>query len=345
LAIGAARCYSIWASRAATLVPYSDKHAASFPIFRKVAAIFNISLTFAKQSAYTKDEVAKSALISMYEAFFGLNERPFSISPDPRFFYLTSQHREALTNCQYMITNRIGPVYVHGDVGTGKTTIARRLYQQLIDDPKYIVAMIISPNLKSANALLRLIMQEFKVKTEKKYEDSLRNLGAFLQQAASEGQTPVLFIDEAQLLKADMLELIRFLLNYETNTQKLLQIVLFGQNELAYHLESKKELKSRMYRSALASLTRADMEKMIEFRYQIAGGGPLPFATTALDTLFRCSLGLPREVCKLCDMALLRAFARESKEVTEVIIRETAEQLAMHEIAPAPTPEATPAIV
>jgi general secretion pathway protein A len=108
----------------------------------------------------------------MYEAYFQLNERPFSISPDPRFFYLTAQHREALTNCQYMITNRVGPVYVHGDVGTGKTTIARRLYQQLLDDPHYIVAMIISPNLKSSNALLRLIMKEFNVKTGKKYENS-----------------------------------------------------------------------------------------------------------------------------------------------------------------------------
>src|SRR5215468_5064598 len=79
----------------------------------------------------------------MYEAYFNLKERPFSISPDPRFFYLTAQHKEALTNCQYMITNRVGPVYVHGDVGTGKTTIARRLYQQLLDDPHYILAMII----------------------------------------------------------------------------------------------------------------------------------------------------------------------------------------------------------
>ena len=74
----------------------------------------------------------------MYEAYFNLKERPFSISPDPRFFYLTAQHKEALTNCQYMITNRVGPVYVHGDVGTGKTTIARRLYQQLLDDPHYL---------------------------------------------------------------------------------------------------------------------------------------------------------------------------------------------------------------
>lgn len=267
----------------------------------------------------------------MYEVFFNLNERPFSISPDPRFFYLTSQHREALTNCQYMVTNRIGPVYVHGDVGTGKTTIARRLYQQLLDDPKYIVAMIISPNLKSANALLRLIMQEFKVKTEKKYEDSLRNLGEFLQKSATDGKIPVLFIDEAQLLKPDMLELIRFLLNFETNTQKLLQIVLFGQNELATNLENKKELKSRMYRSALASLTRPDMEKMIEFRFQVAGGKNHPFNKEALDEIFRLSFGLPREVCKLCDMALLRAFANQTKDVSAEIIRQTAEQLAIKE--------------
>ena len=176
----------------------------------------------------------------MYEAYFSLKERPFSISPDPRFFYLTSQHKEALTNCQYMITNRVGPVYVHGDVGTGKTTIARRLYQQLLDDPTYILAMIISPNLKSSNALLRLIMKEFNVKTDKKYENSLTLFGEFLQDSAVKGKVPVLFIDEAQLLKPDMLELVRFLLNFETNTQKLLQIVLFGQNELATNLESKK---------------------------------------------------------------------------------------------------------
>jgi len=270
----------------------------------------------------------------MYEAFFNLKERPFSISPDPRFFYLTAQHREALTNCQYMITNRIGPVYVHGDVGTGKTTIARRLYQQFSDDPKYIVAMIISPNLKSANALLRLIMQEFKVKTEKKYEDSLKNFGTFLQEKAVEGKVPVLFIDEAQLLKPDMLELIRFLLNFETNTIKLLQIVLFGQNELAANLESKKELKSRMYRSALSSLTRADTESMIQFRYQVAGGEKHPFKTGALDELFKLSLGLPREVCKLCDMALLRAFANETKEINAEIIKQTAEQLAIKEQEP-----------
>jgi general secretion pathway protein A len=267
----------------------------------------------------------------MYETYFNLKERPFSISPDPRFFYLTAQHKEALTNCQYMITNRVGPVYVHGDVGTGKTTIARRLYQQLFDDPKYIPAMIISPNLKSSNALLRLIMREFNVKTDKKYENSLTLFGEFLQDSAVKGKVPVLFIDEAQLLKPDMLELIRFLLNFETNTQKLLQIVLFGQNELATNLESKKELKSRMYRSALASLNRSDMENMIQFRFQAAGGEKHPFTPDGLDELYKFTLGLPREICKVTDMALLRAMVNQTHEVNAEIVRQTAEQLAVNE--------------
>jgi general secretion pathway protein A len=267
----------------------------------------------------------------MYESYFSLKERPFSISPDPRFFYLTAQHKEALTNCQYMITNRVGPVYVHGDVGTGKTTIARRLYQQLLDDPTYILAMIISPNLKSSNALLRLIMKEFNVKTDKKYENSLTLFGTFLQESAVKGKVPVLFIDEAQLLKPDMLELVRFLLNFETNTQKLLQIVLFGQNELATNLESKKELKSRMYRSALASLNRSDMENMIQFRFQIAGGEKHPFTAEGLDELYKLTLGLPREICKVTDMALLRAMVNNTHEVTADIVRQTAEQLAVNE--------------
>jgi general secretion pathway protein A len=267
----------------------------------------------------------------MYEAYFNLKERPFSISPDPRFFYLTAQHKEALTNCQYMITNRVGPVYVHGDVGTGKTTIARRLYQQLLDDPKYIPAMIISPNLKSSNAILRLIMKEFNVKTDKKYENSLTLFGEFLQDSAVKGKIPVLFIDEAQLLKPDMLELVRFLLNFETNTQKLLQIVLFGQNELATNLESKKELKSRMYRSALASLNRRDMEHMIQFRFQVAGGEKHPFTPDGLDELYKLTLGLPREICKVTDMALLRAMVNQTHEVNAAMVRQTAEQLAFNE--------------
>jgi len=136
---------------------------------------------------------------------------------------------------------------------------------------------------------------------------------------------------KSQLLKPDMLELVRFLLNFETNTQKLLQIVLFGQNELATNLESKKELKSRMYRSALASLNRSDMENMIQFRFQIAGGEKHPFTPDGLDELYKFTLGLPREICKVTDMALLRAMVNDMHEVNADIVRQTAEQLAVNE--------------
>ena len=128
-----------------------------------------------------------------------------------------------------------------------------------------------------------------------------------------------------------MLELVRFLLNFETNTQKLLQIVLFGQNELATNLESKKELKSRMYRSALASLNRSDMENMIQFRFQVAGGEKHPFTPNGLDELYKFTLGLPREICKITDMALLRAMVNQTHEVNAEIVRQTAEQLAVNE--------------
>jgi general secretion pathway protein A len=267
----------------------------------------------------------------MYEAFFNLKEKPFKTSPDPRFFYLTAQHTEALTNCQYMIQERVGPVYVHGDVGTGKTTIARRLMQQLQEDQKYIVAMVIEPNIKSANAFLRLVMKEFGVKTEKKYEDSLENFGNFLNDKDEAGFIPVLLVDEAHLLRPDMLETIRFLLNFETDSHKRLQIILLGQNELSTNIESKKELKSRMYRNALSSLTRDDTEKMIRFRFQVAGGVTHPFTPEAIDAIFRYSLGLPRLVCQLCDMSLLRAYSLQQKEIGADIIKMTSNQLRIDE--------------
>src|SRR3972149_3100438 len=103
----------------------------------------------------------------MYESYFGLKEKPFRISPDPRFLYLAPQHQEVLSKCQYMISNKVGPVYVFGPIGSGKTSIARRIYQDLQDDPSYQVAMLLSPNLKSPNAFLRTIMNEFSVKTER----------------------------------------------------------------------------------------------------------------------------------------------------------------------------------
>src|SRR5262245_10363863 len=108
----------------------------------------------------------------MYESFFGLKERPFRISPDPRFLFLAPQHQEVLAKCQYMISNKVGPVYVFGPIGSGKTSIARRIYQQLADDPQYRAVLLFSPDLKSPNAFLRTFMDEFGVKTERSFDRS-----------------------------------------------------------------------------------------------------------------------------------------------------------------------------
>ena len=124
-----------------------------------------------------------------------------------------------------------------------------------------------------------------------------------------------------------MLRLVHFLLNYETNTEKLLQILLFGQVELLAKIERFPELKSRMFPAALASMTRPDTEKLIAFRWQVAGGNDLPFTEEAMDSIFRRSLGLPREVVKICDMALLKAFSDDSKGIGPGIIDEVAQEL------------------
>ncbi len=263
----------------------------------------------------------------MYQEFFNLNEPPFRTSPDPRFLYLADQTKEVLAKCLYMAQNRIGPVFTTGPIGSGKTTVARRIYQQLRDDDRYIVAMPIAPNLKTANAFLRTIMNEFEVKTARAYDRSLANFAGWLKDRYREGKIPVLIVDEAQNLNPDMLRLVHFLLNYETSTEKLLQILLFGQVELLTRIERFPELKSRMFPAALASMTYQDTESMIAFRWQVAGGSALPFTKEAIDRIFRRSLGLPREVVKICDMALLRAYSEPSETVGAEIIDEVAQEL------------------
>ncbi len=253
----------------------------------------------------------------MYLEYFKLKEFPFLSSPDSRFLYLADQVNETLQKCMYMVSNKIGPVYTAGPIGSGKTTLSSRLQQQLEQEAKkYIVSYLVIPPQLTVNSLLRMIMEEFDVKTDRAYARSLEYLATWLREQHKKGIKPVLILDEAQNLTPTHLKLIHFLLNYETSREKLLQIILFGQNELSNKIDRFPELKSRMYPASLSAFNRKDTEALIQFRWFVAGGGnTLPFSTEVIDEIFKITLGLPREIVKVCDLSLMSAYSQKSENV------------------------------
>jgi general secretion pathway protein A len=246
--------------------------------------------------------------------YFDFNEHPFMSSPDPRFLYFSSQVKEALAKCEFMARDRIGPIYMYGPIGSGKTSLVRRLQEKLSQDDRYNVKLLISPNLKSSNAFLRLILETFDVKTERSYTASLQNFEKFLVQHYQEGKIPVLLIDEAQYMTRDTLKLIHYLLNFETNKIKLLQIVLVGQEELGTKIIQYRELASRMFPIAMNAMSPDDLRDMITFRLTVAGHNGDLFAESdeAYKTLYTYTKGLPRDAIKVC-FELLIDLAAEGK--------------------------------
>src|SRR5690348_10733012 len=262
-------------------------------------------------------------------SYFRLNEQPFRIGPDPRYLYFSDQVKEAIAKCEYMAQERIGPVYIYGPIGSGKTSILRRLYDRLGQDSHYRVALVISPNVKTANAFLRVILESFEVKTERSYVKTLKNFETFLAEQYQQGVVPLLLIDEAQNLNRDTLRLIHYLLNFETATTKLLQVVLAGQEELATKVLRYPELASRMFPIAINAMSPTDLADMIAFRWMVAGGEHPPFGEGdgALKTLFTYSKGLPRDAIKICDEVLRALIVAGHREADSALIERIAREL------------------
>ncbi len=268
----------------------------------------------------------------MYQEFFNLSELPYSLSPDPRYMFLTSQHKEALAKCQYIINQKGGLAVIYGDIGTGKTTVSRRLFQLLKDETSHDVAMIVTPDLKTDTAFLRRVMAEFGSQPRRSYSLSLGEFQDFTTKAISKDKNLVLLIDEAQQMTPKMLEVIRIFLNFESDVAKFIQIVLFGQNELAGTLDKIPAVKSRVAMfGALSSLTKEDTEKMMAFRWGVAGGNEHPFTPEAIEAIYTLSRGLPREICKLCNESVIKAFVEKKKEVTPEMVRAAARELRLEE--------------
>ena len=258
--------------------------------------------------------------------YFNLNEHPFMTNPDPRFLYFSSQVKEALAKCEFMAKDRIGPIYMYGPIGSGKTSLVKRLQEKLSQDERYNVKLLISPNLKSSNAFLRLILETFDVKTERSYTESLNNFEKFLVEQYKQGKVPVLLIDEAQYMTRDTLKLIHYLLNFETSKTKLLQIVLVGQEELGTKIMQYRELASRMFPIAMNSMSIDELKEMIDFRLKVAGfkGELFEDNEESYKTLYAYTKGLPRDAIKVCFELFIDLAAQGKKQANAKQLEEIA---------------------
>ena len=264
-----------------------------------------------------------------YLAYFNLREEPFSTVPSPRYFFLTTAHGTALEKTAYVVGAKKGLAAVFGDNGTGKSSLARLLYQKFLDSD-FLVSLLTNPSYPTPNSFLRTIAQEFGTpKTDKSFKGMLDIFKAYLfTQAVEENKTVVLIIDEAQTLKPPLIELLRQLINFETNDMKLLQLVLFAQEELRDTL-ARPKLRNFRSRIAMAStlerLGLEELEAMLKFRWEVASGGAAhPFTPEAIEAIFEYSAGMPREANILADNALLLAFYQKQRQIQ----REQVEQVA-----------------
>ncbi|MEN8161162.1 MAG: AAA family ATPase, partial [Myxococcota bacterium] len=253
----------------------------------------------------------------MYTEFYGLREKPFSLSPDPRFLFLSASHREALAHLLYGIEQGEGFIAITGEVGTGKTTLCRTLLQRL--EPGSEIAFLFNPQL-SGLELLQAITAEFGLPVEgQSRRELMAQLNDFLLTKKQEGRRVLLLIDEAQNLDSEALEQVRLLSNLETDTQKLIQIVLIGQPELDAMLESPhlRQLRQRIsVRWRLSPLSASETRDYVRHRLRVAAGKPVDvFTEMALREVHRRSTGIPRIVNRLCDRALLAGYSDGSREI------------------------------
>lgn len=266
----------------------------------------------------------------MYTKYYGFNEKPFTLTPNPRFIFLSSNHKEAFAHLLYGINNHYGFIELIGEVGTGKTTILRTLLNQL-NDENYRSALIFNPCLTGVE-LLRSINHEFGLNSGSKYANELlAELNSFLLAENARGNTVVLVIDEAQNLSPGILEQLRLISNLETEDDKLIQIVLAGQPELSalLRMPQLRQLNQRIaVRYRLRSMSVNETRSYIHHRMTVGGEtGGVTFSRTALKLIHLYSHGLPRLINNICDRALLIGYGDERRHISAGIVYKASREL------------------
>jgi general secretion pathway protein A len=267
----------------------------------------------------------------MYTSFFGLQEKPFAITPDPRYLYLSERHAEALAHLLYGINEAGGFIQLTGEVGTGKTTVIRSLLEQLPGHAD--VALILNPRVTPAEFLLT-ICEELHVHVPESGRGSTKTLmdllGRQLLDTHARGRRVVLIVDEAQNLSTETLEQVRLLTNLETATTKLLQIILIGQPELRALLDQPelRQLAQRITgRYHLNPLSAEETAGYVKHRMRVAGATAEVFTPAALREIHRLSGGIPRVINVICDRALLGAFTQEDHRAGAALVRQAASEV------------------
>jgi general secretion pathway protein A len=264
----------------------------------------------------------------MYEEFYGFEEKPFQIVPNPDYLYLSPKHKNALSCLEYGLNDNVGFILLTGEIGSGKTTLIRYLLNNM--DSSIVPSVIFNTNV-TAEEFFIFVMQSFDLKYRLKNKaKNLEHLYKFMLEQYVVGKQVLLIIDEAQNLSDATLEEIRLLSNFQSDDRLLLQIILVGQPELQARFKNPSLVQFARRIAVnyhLQALTGAETRNYIVFRLKKAGGKPDTFSADAIDAIFRASRGIPRTINLLCDSALVYGFAEEADQIDTPIIKTVIDEL------------------